>query len=76
MIARKNCLVLIAKNLNKASNLEQVERELKILIGEKNVVNVYFSRAEAGMHTSVANVELLNAHFYKKYTKKSHKIHN
>jgi hypothetical protein len=74
MIARKNCLVLIAKNLNKASNPEQVERELKTLIGEKNVVNVYFPRAEAGMHTGVANVELLNAHIYKKYAKKLHKI--
>jgi hypothetical protein len=51
-----------------------VEKELKTLIGEKNVVNVYFPRAEAGMHTGVANVELLNAHVYKKYAKKSHKI--
>jgi hypothetical protein len=74
MIARKNCLVLIAKNLNKASNPEQVERELKTLIGEKNVVNVYFPRAKAGMHTGVANVEFLNAHVYKKFAKKSHKI--
>jgi Glu-tRNA(Gln) amidotransferase subunit E-like FAD-binding protein len=74
MIARKNCLVLIAKNLKKGSSPEQVEKELRTLIGEKNIVNVYFLRAEAGMHTGVANVELLNAHVYKKFVKKSHKM--
>jgi hypothetical protein len=42
MIAKKNCLVLIAKNLNKGSSPEQIERELQTLIGEKNIVNVYF----------------------------------
>jgi hypothetical protein len=71
MIAKKNCLVLIAKNLNSP---EQVEKEIRILIGKKNVVNVYFPRAEAGMHIGVANVELLNAHVYKKFTKKTHKL--
>jgi hypothetical protein len=28
MIAKKNCLVLLAKNLNKGSSPEQVEKEL------------------------------------------------
>jgi hypothetical protein len=76
MVTKKNCLVLIAKNLNKASSPEQGEKELQTLIGEKNVVNVYFPRVEAGMHTGVANVELLNAHVYKKFTKKTHKLQN
>jgi hypothetical protein len=76
MIAKKNCLVLIAKNLNKAASPEQVEKELRTLIGEKNIVNVYFPRIESGMHTGVANVELLNTHVYKKFTKKSHKLQN
>jgi hypothetical protein len=74
MIAKKNYLVLIAKNLNKGSSPEQVEKELRTLIGEKNIVNVYFPRVEAGMHTGVANVELLNLHVYKKFVKKSHKM--
>jgi hypothetical protein len=51
-----------------------VEKELQILIGEKNIVNIYFPKAEAEMHMGVANVELLNAHVYKKFVKKSHKI--
>jgi hypothetical protein len=76
MIAKKNCLVLIAKNLNKASSPEQVEKELRILIGEKNIVNVYFPRVETGMQTDIANLELLNAHVYKKFTKKTHKLQN
>jgi hypothetical protein len=74
MIAKKNYLVFIAKNLNKGSSPEQVEKELQILIGEKNIVNVYFPKVEAGMHISVANVELLNAHVYKKIAKKTHKL--
>jgi hypothetical protein len=69
-------LVLIAKNLNKASSPEQVEKELRTLIGKKNVVNVYFPRTDSGMHTGVANVELLNAHVYKKFTKKTYKMQN
>ena len=74
MIAKKNCLVLIAKNFNKASSPEQVEKKIRTLIGEKNVINVYFPRVEIGMHTGVANMELFNAHVYKKFTKKTHKV--
>ena len=73
-IAKKNCLVLIVKNLNKGVGSAHVEEALKTLIGEKNVVNVYFPRAEGGLHTGVANVELLNALVYKKYVNKTHKL--
>jgi hypothetical protein len=51
-----------------------VEEGLKTLIGEKNIISVYFLRAEGGMHTRVANVELLNAPIYKKFVKISHKL--
>ena len=73
-IARKNCLVLIAKNLNKGANSAQVEVGLKTLIGEKNVIKLYFPRAKDGLHTKVANVELLNAPIFKKFVNKSHKL--
>ena len=73
-IAKKNCLVLIMKNLNKGTNAAEVELGLKTLIGEKNVVNVYFPRAEGGLHAGVANVELLNAPIYKKFVNKTHKM--
>jgi hypothetical protein len=75
-IAKRNCLVLIAKNLNKGLAPEQIEQGLKILMGEKNVVNVYFPRAEGGLHAGIANIELLNAHVYKKFVSKSHKLQN
>ena len=72
-IARKNCLVLIAKNLNKDTSTAQVEG-LKTLIGEKNIISIYFPRAEGNLHTGVANVELLNASIYKKFVNKTHKL--
>ena len=75
-IAKKNCLVLIAQNLNKGASPTQVEQSLRTLIGDKNVVSVYFPRAEAGLHVGVANIELLNAPVYKKFVKITHKIHS
>ena len=73
-IARKNCLKLIARNLNKGASAIQVEESLKTLIGEKNVINVYFPRTKGGLHTRVANVELLNIPIYKKFVNKTHKL--
>jgi hypothetical protein len=66
--------VIIAKNLNKGLISKQVEKELRILIGEKNIFCVYFPRVEAGMHTGIANIEFLNAPIYKKIVKKIHKL--
>jgi hypothetical protein len=73
-IARKNCLVLIAKNLNKGLSPAQVEQGIRTLVGDKNVVSVYFPRAEARLHAGVANIELLNTPVYKKFAKTSHKL--
>jgi hypothetical protein len=73
-IAKKKCLVIIAKNLNKGLNPEQVEKELKTLIGEKNIVSVYFPMVEVGMHAGIANIEIINAPIYKKFVKKTHKL--
>jgi hypothetical protein len=75
-IAKRNYLVLIAKNLNKGIAPEQIESGLKTLIGEKNIVNVYFPRADGGMHVGIANIELLNAHVYKKLVSKTRKLQN
>ena len=72
--ARKNCLVLIARNLNKGLSPTQVEQDLQTLVGNKNMVRIYFPRAEEGLHTGVANIELLNAPLYKKFVKTTHKM--
>jgi hypothetical protein len=73
-IARKNYLVLITENLNKGLSPAHVESDLRTLIGDKNIVSVYFPRAESGMHAGIANIELLNAPIYKKFVKKTHKL--
>jgi hypothetical protein len=44
-VAKKNCLVLIAKNLNLTQPSFDVARCIKELLGEKLVVDIYFSRA-------------------------------
>jgi hypothetical protein len=75
-IAKKNCLVLIAKNLNKGRMPTQVESGLWTLIGDKNVVNVYFPRSKNEMHASITNVEFLNTPIYKKFAMKTHKLQN
>ena len=73
-IAKKNCHVLIAKNLNKGLSPVTIELRLRTLIGDKNVVLVYFPRAENGLHAGVANIEVLNAPVYKRFAKSTHKL--
>jgi hypothetical protein len=75
-VAKKNCLVLIAKNLNKGLMPGQVEIGLRILIEEKNIVSIYFPRTKASMHARVTNIEFLNTPIYKKFIKKTHKLQN
>jgi chaperonin GroEL (HSP60 family) len=73
-ITKKNCLIIITKNFNKDLSPDQVECNLRTLIGGKNIINIYFPRAEDGMHTGLANIEFLNAPIYKKFVKKTHKL--
>jgi hypothetical protein len=60
--------------LNKGLTSAQIESGLRTLIGDKNVVNVYFPRSKNEMHAGIANVELLNAPIYKKNLKTTHKL--
>jgi hypothetical protein len=55
---------------------EQIESGLQTLIGEKNVMSIYFPRAEVGLYAGIANVEFLNAPIYKKFVGKTHKLQN
>ena len=75
-IVRKNCLVVITKNLNKGSSTTQAEDSIRTLIGDRNVISVYFPHAKGGLHAGVANVELLNAPVYKKFVNKTHMLQN
>ena len=60
--------------MNKGLTAAQTESGLHNLIGDKNVVNIYFPRAENAMHAGIANVEMLNAPIYKKFLKSTHKL--
>jgi hypothetical protein len=44
-VAKKNCLVLIAKNLNLTQPASDIAKCIQELVGEKLIVDIYFSRA-------------------------------
>ena len=71
--ARKNAIVLIAKNLNKTKSTTALEEGIKTYMGERNVVGVFF-RLENNKHVGSCNVQCLNAAVYKKYVKQNAKI--
>jgi len=71
--ARKNAVVLIAKNLNKTKTTSALEEGIKKLFGKENVVGIFF-RLEKGKYVSSCNVQCLNAAVYKKYVKQNHLV--
>ena len=71
--ARKNALILIARNLNKVKTTMQIEDAIRKCMGERNVLGFYF-RLENGKHTGSCNVQCLNSFVYKKFVKKNEKI--
>ena len=71
--AKKNAVVLIAKNLSKTKTTAALEEGIKKLFGEGNVVGIFF-RLEKGKHVGSCNVQCLNAAVYKKYVKQNHPI--
>ena len=71
--AKKNAVVLIAKNLNKIKTTEALEGGIKKLFGEENVIDIFF-RLEKGKHIGTCNVQCLNADVYKKYVKQNQLI--
>lgn len=71
--ARKNALILIARNLNKVKTTMQIEEGIRKCMGELNVLGFYF-RLENGKHTGSCNVQCLNSFVYKKFVKKNEKI--
>ena len=71
--ARKNALILIAKNLNKAESMIDLENGIKTHMGEKNVMGIFF-RQEGRKHVGTCNIQCLNVVVYKKFSKKNGKI--
>lgn len=54
-IAKRNALILIARNLNEIKSSEAIEAALKEYMGEENVGNIYF-KEENGKHMGSCNV--------------------
>jgi hypothetical protein len=74
-IARKNALILIAKNLNKAKSVEEIEESIKEHMGTRNAVNFFFKRdPKNGKHLGSCNIQCLNVMVYKKFGKKTVKL--
>ena len=74
-IARKNALILIAKNLNKAKSMDKIEENIKAHMGSKNAVSFFFKKDEKnGKHLGSCNIQCLNAMVYKIFTKKTVKL--
>jgi len=71
--AKKNVVVLIAKNLNKTNSIEMLEKGIKSYMGVGNVIGTFF-RLKKEKHVSTYNVQCLNVAVYEKHIKQSAKI--
>jgi hypothetical protein len=70
-IARKNALILIAKNLNKAKSIEEIEKNIESHMGPKNAVNFFFKKDDktaniSGHVTSSASMQWCTKPFPRK----------
>lgn len=74
-VIKRNCLVLIAKGLNLTKPIPHTSASLKAHMGEKNILSVYYPRAKHTVHHGIANVECLNAAVYKRFLRKSVRLH-
>jgi deoxyribodipyrimidine photolyase len=75
-LAKKNCLMFIAMNLNIHKNMEEVEEAIKELFGAKNIANFYFPRHRDNSYNGIVNVECQFPTTYKQYVKKTIKLPN
>ena len=65
--ARRNCLVLIVRNINRSKSITEVEATLQDLIGTNNIASIYFPYQEEQLHGGVANVEVTTPATYKQF---------
>jgi hypothetical protein len=67
--------MLIAVNLNMHKSTEEVEHGIKELLGNKNIVNLYFPKRHNNAHSGTVNVECQFSTTYKQYVKQTIKLH-
>jgi hypothetical protein len=73
-VSKKNCLVLIGKNLNLSQLASEVTRCIQELFGDKLVVDTYYNKVQDELHNGTVNIEVLNPAVYKKFVKTTVKI--
>ena len=72
-LAKRKCLLLIAKNLSQTKSMEETKASIREHIDIELVTSVYFPRAR-GIIKIIANIECVNAIIYKQHVKKSARI--
>ena len=73
---RRNCLVLIVRNINRAKPIIEIEAALQGLIGTNNIASIYFPSREEQLHGGTANVEVMTPATYKQFVTKHVKMLN
>ena len=75
-IQEKNYFTLIVKNCNIAYPTSAITKNLKKIMGDKNIVQSYFPREDPArnLHAGICNLEVLNPSVYKQYVKKNLKL--
>jgi hypothetical protein len=70
-LAKKNAFILIVKNLNRLKPKEALEAEIRIDMGDKNILNIFFKNHTQAKLTGWCNIQCLSAATYKKFVKKT-----
>ena len=70
--AKRNCLMVIVRNINRVKPIAEVE----IAIKTKNMANIFFLNQEEQIHNGTVNVEVTTPATYKQYITKNIKMLN
>ena len=73
---KRNCLVLIMRNINRARTITEVEAALQGLMGINNIASIYFPNRDEQLHGGTANVEVTTTVTYKQFVTKHVKMLN
>ena len=73
---RRNCLVLIVRNINRAKTITEVEAAFQGLMGINNIASIYFPSRDEQLYGGTANVAVTTPATYKQFMTKHVKMHN
>ena len=73
---KRNCLVLIVRNINRAKTIAKVEATIQGLMGINNIASIYFPSRDEQLHGGTANVEVTTTTTHKQFMAKHVKMLN